>query len=847
MVRKTSLVVLLLFFLSINEIVSGQITPPSLPPSVTLGASPSLPVTTAPSTTIPSTTALPTILPINTALSIATPSSIVASPPPTLSSSVISSITTSTQLRDTQPISSSPDALSTSTILFNSQQQKDFKEIVKSGSRKCGQVEFDSFNVWYSKKKNRIAFNATGKSSLSLSDRQARLFVYFDPSHVLFVDKPICSSVNDEASSGDCVLGETTDTNFRLTSVVDTRFKDTLPDIIFKVPGTGSFAILTLTPPNNSENATGCVYASIGNPHVVKSNIVSGISAGIAIISALLIIVAKWRNSNSWQTRGEKEKKNINQQQQLQQQLLPENYQSQQNPDHRFSLDEYNNPQNPVAFWSAYRPHTMHNGIASSIATSQIPLKLSRTSTPTNTNKNLKSIQAPSLEDFIGIAQWIVITGLLALPNLPIGYRQFTSNFGWLFGIVSSTFFSRLRARACPLLLSNCLAFSNDPSSNDSNKNCTLEESLALNSDMRPPENLFATNNITKTTTNTSTHLNGILSYASVSDIPASNFFFTVLMIFSIAIALVILLVGFMGAIAHFYKRWKDIGRNVHLYVPAAVLQVVLLLYQPITLFAVYQLTIQHECLLLRLLAISVIGIFSLGAIIFCSYKIIHAYITTPTKLWETNEYRIIYAKLYNHYRENRILFFLSHVAIISLRPLMVGVIHSSIGQLIGMGILECAYMLLLIFYRPFYRKSTNRMNIGLASVRFVTVIMLIPFIGEGNMVSSATRISLTIALIMLQGLTIGLIALLILIHAGIFIRKYIKTSCNVKVANIDNIDAEKKMELYAENAFTNASNDSDDYTCVDLDDNTCNTNIKQHSDSDNRKRSVSSSSSTRI
>ncbi|RIA81800.1 hypothetical protein C1645_836384 [Glomus cerebriforme] len=38
--------------------------------------------------------------------------------------------------------------------------------------------------------------------------------------------------------------------------------------------------------------------------------------------------------------------------------------------------------------------------------------------------------KTPSIYDLISVAQWIITTALLTLPNLPAGYRQFASNFG---------------------------------------------------------------------------------------------------------------------------------------------------------------------------------------------------------------------------------------------------------------------------------------------------------------------------------------------------------------------------------------------------------------------------------
>ncbi|CAG8506334.1 4592_t:CDS:2 [Ambispora leptoticha] len=809
MTRKTLLLVLLLFLFS-NATFSQlpQPSPPSQPsPPGNIGTS------TSPISPVITSTQSPSLL-----TPVATSSTAINVPPPPISSSSISLptpitttnlvptttsiIPTTTSLipTTTSLIKTTTSLIPTTTSLISTSptsqttNNQTGSSTVLSSSRygKCGQLEtFNSFNVWYSKKHNKIAFNATGTSSLDLSDRHAKLFVYFDPSHIFFVDRPICSFFNNST----CVFGEITDLNFSIASIVDTQFISALPDIIFDVPGTGSFAILTLTASNQSK--MGCAYASVGNPDLVKSNIVSGISAGIAILSALLIIMT-W-NSKLWQARNKKEKQG-----------------DPKNPDKHFSKEEYNDPQNPLAFWSDYQPNT-----PSSVATSQNLLKFNR---PSDDNFWKATTQPPSLEDFFSIAQWIVITGLLALPTLPIGYRQFASNFRWLFGIFTQSSFTRLRNRICPIFLSDCLDFAHNPAANDGSSNCTFEKSLALDSDMRPPEKLFASNNISSAPY-ISSHVDGISVYASVLHIQTYDLFFTVLMIFLIAIALVIFLVGFMGLIGKFYKKW-DIGQSFHLYVLAAILRLVLLLYQPITLLAIYQLTIQNDCWTLRLLPSLVICIFSIGAIMFCGYKIIHAYNSNSIKLWETNEYRIVYSRLYHNYLENRVLFFIPHVAIMFLRPLAVALLRNGICQLAVLGILECAYILLIVRYQPFDRKSTNRMNIGLAIIRVITIIMLVPFIGTEKMVSSVSRIQLTIALITLQSLTIGFMTLLILLRAGVLIWTNAKKCChggNVSDISENNhsFDVEQEMRLYTNIrnfTFTNA-NDTSNYTEVNLTD----------------------------
>ncbi|CAG8596169.1 2349_t:CDS:2 [Ambispora gerdemannii] len=810
-----------------------------------------------------------------------------------------------------------------------------FKQIVTSGYGNCGQVQFNDFRVWYSKDQNRIAFNATGKSLLSLQQGQVRLFVYFDPSHKIFTALPACKFApgNDDS----CQIGGIESPEFLLNGTIPTGFDDALPEILFNVPGTGSYAMLTIAP-NTDQNDNidtsdpttylGCVSAPVGNPKTYSSDAVAGLTIGTGIARPQYAIEASFLAKPGQQSSQSSTHSGNNNDNESQissyhdggnhnyhtgkghynsgnnshsgSNINGQNDENVGNAEYHNdnSNNNYNHPGNQDPFadshsiynsssggnydtsgtnnsfnmhndnnYNQQRPmicsqgQSMSNPFADPTSTTDSSLRVALSNDPTsvsngsgvssannptgsqfghlsqldgqsgtdsveggsatsanntvrpnlgqldgntNTAINVNSngpggvggpnesvntasmkphpsqatpTQTPSIYDFINCAQFIVTTGLLALPNLPIGYRQFASNFGWSSGAgtginiqVFSNAANKIRSEICSFA-SNCSSSLFDFNDNGT---CGVEQAWALNSELSPPENLFAAK-LTDGNITTFTNPAGISSYANTLHVPASNLFFIVMITFLIAVGVAIVLSILAGVVARCLKKYwkkylllKKAGENYHLLAFGGVLRVLIAMYYPLTLFCIYELSIHNDCWLLLLLAALILIIFSLVVIIYCGYKIFVTMDKDPDALWENTTYQIVYGALYTQYLDDRVWFFVPTMVYNFFRAVIVGGgQNSGVGQLTGLSLLEFAYMFGIYSYKPFERPMANRLTIGLGTVRIIVLALLIPFVGGHVVISPSTRIYLAIVLIVLQSLTIIFTAGLILVNVG--------------------------------------------------------------------------------
>ncbi|CAB4416397.1 unnamed protein product [Rhizophagus irregularis] len=477
-------------------------------------------------------------------------------------------------------------------------------DITPDGYANCGSIKFNDFRVLYSKEQNNIELYLEGNGENVQS--QAKFFVYFDAEHIVYKKFPI--QFNGL---------------FTYKDKFSTNFDDRIPDSFFNVPGTGSYAILTL-----QDADQGCVTAPIGSQSTAYSNGITGISMTIALAFILL---------------------------------------------------------------------------------SASLLFLRR--------------------------DWIVTIALLTLPNLPVGYRQFASNFGWSTGTggginvqAFSNAASNLRKLVCPLSPVVCTS--------SLNQFDTCQP--WFNSDVTP-EHLF-TASITNGDKTYFPDPTGFESYSNALHIPNSNIFFVMFVALLLAIGAALIIMLLIGAIAFMMKEKVKIFEKVNKNMRFLVFVV------------------------------------AVGLLPFCIYKVLSTFKTDADLLWN-EKYKILFGVLYTDYLKDRVWFVILIMVYQFLRSLIVAIgHHSGIAQLTCLVILEFAYLITVYYFKPFERNLANIFNITLSAGRLIVLFLLIPFLGGNITITPTTRFSLAIVLIIIQLLMAvcvgGLILLNILCAAFKFLSK---------------------------------------------------------------------------
>ncbi|GBC09875.1 hypothetical protein RclHR1_09190001 [Rhizophagus clarus] len=536
-------------------------------------------------------------------------------------------------------------------------------DITPDGYANCGTINFNDFRVWYTKEKNNIEFYLEGISDENLQS-QAKFIVYFDAEHVVYENFPV--QFNGP---------------FKYRNEFSTNFDDIFPDSLFNVPGTGSYAVLTFQDANNQ----GCVTAPIGSQSTAYSNGITGISMTIALAFILLSAAS----------------------------LL-------------FLKREVNYSIYPKKWVSIGEGITDVGRTADDNINRNIP-PLFPISTTTIVSQNSSLIQTPSIYDLISVAQWIVTIALLTLPNLPVGYRQFASNFGWSTGTggginvqAFSNAASNLRELVCPLLSDVCTSSLNQFDTCQS----------WFNSDVTP-EHLF-TASITNGDKTYFPDPTGFESYSNTLHIPNSNIFFVMFVALLLAIGVALIIMLLIGIVAFTMKEklkfLEKVNKNMR--------------------FLVF---------------------------------VLSTFQTDAELLWN-DKYKILFGVLYTDYLKDRVWFVIPTTVYQFLRSLIVAIGHNSgIAQITCLVILELAHLITVYYFKPFERNLANIFNITLSTGRLIVLFLLTSFLGGNVTITPTTRFSLAIVLIILQLLMAvcvgGLILLNILCAAFKFLfKKDVKT-----------------------------------------------------------------------
>lgn len=153
---------------------------------------------------------------------------------------------------------------------------------------------------------------------------------------------------------------------------------------------------------------------------------------------------------------------------------------------------------------------------------------------------------------------------------------------------------------------------------------------------------------------------------------------------------------------------------------------------------AFYQLALIKDCWLLIFLAVICVIFLSLGAMIFCGYKILQPYFLKNWDEYKKASYTIFYGSLYTQYHEeenkssNRVWFFIFTITYDFLRAIVVGLgQRSAVAQIIGLLITEAIFFFSIVKYQPYKSRVIYWLKMGISVVQFITIILLIPFFGN--------------------------------------------------------------------------------------------------------------------
>ncbi|KAG8165407.1 hypothetical protein KVR01_005682 [Diaporthe batatas] len=277
--------------------------------------------------------------------------------------------------------------------------------------------------------------------------------------------------------------------------------------------------------------------------------------------------------------------------------------------------------------------------------------------------------------------------------------------------------------------------------------------------------------------------VSGIKAYVEELSIPSSSTFMTVLLIVAIviaSIAVIILLVKVIletwALFGSFPKSLTGFRKHYWLTMGRTITQLILLLYGTWVLYCIFQFTTGDSWAATALAAVT-LALFT-GILAFFAYKIF----TTAKKLKETDgdasqlyenkNIWIKYSLFYENYKKDYWWIFVPTI----LYMLAKGIIlaagdNHGMAQSIAQLIVEALMLCVLLWNRPYERKSGNVINITIAVVRVLSVACILIFVDEFA-VSETTSTVTGVVLIAIQAALTGVLAILIAWNAIIAICK---------------------------------------------------------------------------
>ncbi|KAF2859501.1 TRP-domain-containing protein [Piedraia hortae CBS 480.64] len=430
---------------------------------------------------------------------------------------------------------------------------------------------------------------------------------------------------------------------------------------------------------------------------------------------------------------------------------------------------------------------------------------------------------SPSFGDVLGWFQGVAMNGMLSV-QYPKVYHAFTANFGFSVGLVpwdsmqnaidnfrartggnlTHDSYEYLRKNATLVTTASArraLLFVRDTTISQNNTTTQLgnddddfpHHNTTANAVMRKEEHV----------------VHGIQAYAEQLSIPQANTFMTLLLIWAILVAFLIVAILLLKVILEAWSMFGNIPRSMESWrkrywwrLAKALTNLILLLYGIWTMYCIYQWT-NGDSWAAKLLAGVSLALFT-GVLLFFGIRI--ALVAREAQrrdgdaslLYEDKETWVKYSLFYENYRKGFWWVFVPAIIYTFARGVVVAAANGhGMVQSIGLIVIEGLFLLLLLCSRPYQRPSAGWINIVIHVVRVLSVVCVLVFVEELG-ISQTTKTVTGIALTVVQCVLTGVLAVLIAVNSIVGLIR-------------ENPHRKKRKELEKLN-----SRDPDDLTALD-------------------------------
>lgn len=429
-------------------------------------------------------------------------------------------------------------------------------------------------------------------------------------------------------------------------------------------------------------------------------------------------------------------------------------------------------------------------GVAAAIAAGA--LILSGASAAMAGGKPGASHASPGFVEVMWWFQGLAMDGMYSV-NYPGIYRSFTKNFGFSTGLVSwgtmQTTIDNFRKSTGGNITDNNYEYL---------KNATLQfedgstaspsssiKRLAIRSlDYLLPRQLDGittsvngTGSASSSTSQESKLVSGIQAYTEQLTVPDANAFMTILLVFAIVLAVVVVGILLFKVILEAWALFGTFPKSLATFrkeywriMAQTVTTLVMLLYGVWVLYCIFQFR-NGDSWAAKALAGLTLSLFT-ALLAFWSWKIWHVahkmkkLSGDTSALYENKETWKKYKLFYENYKKQYWWLFMPFIVYMFAKGcVLAGGDGHGMVQSIGQLAIESLMLILLLWNRPYDRKSGNWINIIIQIVRVLSVVCIMVFVEEFG-IAKTTQTVTGVVLIVVQATLTGILAILIAVNA---------------------------------------------------------------------------------
>ncbi|KAF5018382.1 hypothetical protein F66182_9633 [Fusarium sp. NRRL 66182] len=403
---------------------------------------------------------------------------------------------------------------------------------------------------------------------------------------------------------------------------------------------------------------------------------------------------------------------------------------------------------------------------------------------------------SPSFAQTLGWFQGMAMNGMLSVDYPPV-YRSFAANFGFSAGVVPWESFQRsidnfrnltggdLSLDSYEVLRNATLIFSDNSTSTPEDHSYKVKrafntfESLA-NLAVRGLETSMSDASESEGSGEMESHtlsVSGISAYVQRYSVPKTNAFMTALLCVAIIIAAIIVGILLVKCILEIWALFASFPQSLtgfreHYWgsIARTITHLIMVLYGIWVLYCVYQFT-QRDSWAAQLLAGVTLAIFTAILAwftwkIFSTVKKLKSSEGNADALYNNKEIWVKYSLFYESYKKDYWWIFIPTIVYLFAKGCTLAVGEGNgFGQTIAQLVVESIMLCLLVWTRPFERKSMNVIGIAIQTVRVLSVACILVFVHELHIPQDSKTIA-GVVLIAIQSALTGLLVILIIWNA---------------------------------------------------------------------------------